>query len=275
MPFLSVVIPVFNRRELLRRAIQSVLKQTFKDFELIVVDDGSTDGVEGLDELREPGVKFLRLEENGGVSRARNRGVELSGGEWICFLDSDDLWMPRKLEKQVRWTKSNPDFRILQSKEIWIRNGKRVNPPSTHEKSAGDLFEASLDRCMITPSSVMMQRSLFEECGRFDESLPACEDYDLWLRISCRYPVGLVNEYLLYRYGGHPDQLSSSVMGLDRFRIKSLLRLLTHEELSEKQRELARKTLVKKAQIVANGYMKRGNLENYERFQSVVKAWSE
>ncbi|NLP03507.1 MAG: glycosyltransferase family 2 protein [Fibrobacter sp.] len=267
---ISVIIPVHNRKDLLPRAINSVLNQTFKDFELIVVDDGSTDGVEKLDLLSSGKIKFLRLPINSGVAIARNCGVDISEGEWVAFLDSDDVWMPRKLEKQVKWIEMNPGIRILQSKEIWIRNGKRVNPPATHEKSGGDLFRESLERCMITPSSVMMERALFEEVGRFDGSLPACEDYDLWLRITCRYPVGLVNEYLLYRYGGHPDQLSSSIMALDRFRVRSLLRLLSLDCLNSEQRGLVRTTLVKKAAIVANGYRKRGNVQLYERFQAVV-----
>ena len=273
MPFISVILPTYNRNVLLDRAIESVLSQTFTDYELIVVDDGSTDGTERLVRLSSSKVLYTRLDENGGVSRARNRGVRSSLGTWIAFLDSDDQWHRDKLREQVSWIHQNPSFKIVQSKEIWIRNGKKVNPPATHIKFQGDLFRASLERCMITPSSVMLTRELFEESGGFNESLPACEDYDLWLRITCRYPVGLVDKFHLQRFGGHGDQLSSTVMGLDRYRIRALLGLLMSGILDEQQRVLAQKNLIYRAQIVAQGYLKRGNRELYERFNAIAEQY--
>jgi glycosyltransferase involved in cell wall biosynthesis len=270
LSYLSVIIPTYNRKDLLIRALDSVFAQNYADFELIVIDDGSTDGTSELGILNDKRVKNFRFNENGGVSRARNKGVSLSTGEWIIFLDSDDEWMPQKLFEQVKWAHGNPDFKILQTQEIWIRNGKRVNPPRTHLKQGGDIFRISLERCMITPSSVMIKRELFLKSGGFNESLPACEDYDLWLRISRSHPVGLVDKSLLIRYGGHLDQLSSSVPALDRFRIRSLLGLLFEGGLSDEQEMLVKSTLVAKSEIISQGYLKRGNNTLYERYKSIV-----
>ncbi len=273
MPLVSVIIPVFNRKKLLVRAIESVLKQSFKDFELFVVDDGSDDGTQDLPILKESKITFIRLKENRGVSKARNIGVKKSSGEWIAFLDSDDEWFTKKLEKQIEWCRENPQFEIMQTKEIWIRNGRQVNPPMTHKKYQGDLFASSLERCMITPSSVLLKRSLFEESGGFNENYPVCEDYDLWLRITCQKQIGLLDQYLLKRFGGHSDQLSSSMMGLDRFRIRSMMELLESNLLSDTQIKLLRTVLTKKALIVANGYMKRGNKSLYEKYRLIAETY--
>jgi glycosyltransferase involved in cell wall biosynthesis len=274
-PSVAVIIPTYNRAALIERAVQSVLGQTFRDFELVIVDDGSTDGTAEMPLLknsdpREPRLHYTRLPENRGVSAARNAGVTATSAPWIAFLDSDDEWLPEKLRQQVRWTIEHPDMHIVQTREIWIRRGTRVNPPKTHEKSAGDLFAASLERCMITPSSVMLRRTLFQSMGGFNESLPACEDYDLWLRVTCRCPAGLVDEYLLKRYGGHADQLSATVPVLDRFRIRSVIDLLASNVLTDEQKVLARKNLLKRAHIVAQGYIKHGKKEEYEQYQEII-----
>jgi len=272
MPRISVIIPTFNRRHMLERALQSVLAQTFTDWELIVVDDGSTDGTADLPAFNSgrPDIRYLRFHENRGVSFARNRGVERAAGSLIAFLDSDDEWLPRKLEKQVRWLDDHPGFRIVQTREHWVRNGRRVNPPATHEKIGGDIFAQSLKRCMITPSSVLLARSLFAASGGFNETFTACEDYDLWLRITCRNPVGLLDEYLLTRHGGHADQLSSTVPVLDGFRIRSMMDRLLSGALSEDQAARTRAMIASKARVVAHGCKKRGNEDDYERYQRIA-----
>jgi glycosyltransferase involved in cell wall biosynthesis len=274
MPLVSVIIPSYNRCRLLIRAVNSVLDQTFSDSEIVVVDDASEDGTGGLDIFSEAAsrvpVRYVRLDLHCGVSKARNVGVAESSGQWLAFLDSDDVWHPNKLEQQVRWHDANPAFFISQTKELWIRHGVRVNPPLTHEKIQGYIFEQSLKRCMITPSSVMMRRSLFNKVGAFNESLPACEDYDLWLKITSTYPIGLIGEHLLTRYGGQADQLSASVLGLDRFRIRSIIDLLNSKSLSQEQDGLARQELVRKSNIVAQGYKKRGRTLEYERYSRIA-----
>jgi glycosyltransferase involved in cell wall biosynthesis len=272
MPLVSVIIPTHNRARLLPRALASVIAQTLRNYECIVVDDASDDGTEQLDIVSAASqqVRYVRLPLHSGVSKARNTGVACSTGEWLAFLDSDDEWHPAKLEKQMAWLESRPGYRICQTKEIWIRHGRRVNPPATHEKKEEYIFEQSLKRCMVTPSSVVVDRALFLESGGFNESLPACEDYDLWLKITCVQPVGLVEDFLLTRYGGHPDQLSATVMGLDRFRIRSIIDLLHSNRLSPVQETLARAELVTKAVIVANGFKKRGKTEKYERYMRIA-----
>jgi glycosyltransferase involved in cell wall biosynthesis len=272
MPLVSVIIPAYNRAPLLERAIDSVLCQTMRDHECIVVDDASTDGTGEI--LRARGllarVKYVCLPLHKGVSAARNAGVAAAASAWLAFLDSDDQWNPLKLERQMLWHYNNPSYRISQTREIWVRRGRRVNPPATHEKKHGYIFKESLVRCMVTPSSMVMDTALFREAGGFDESLPACEDYDLWLRITCGHPVGLVDEYLLTRYGGHSDQLSATVPALDRFRIQSIENLLASGKLSAAQADLARTTLVTKARIMANGCKKRGNRADYERYSRIA-----
>jgi glycosyltransferase involved in cell wall biosynthesis len=273
MILVTVIIPMYNRKELLPRALNSVLKQSYRNLEILVIDDGSTDGAGELPLLfQDQRVRYIRLETNCGVSKARNTGMVNAQGSWIALLDSDDEWVPKKIEKQLRWLKSNPTFHITQSREIWIRNGNRVNPPVTHEKAGGELFNESLLRCMVTPSSVIFRKELVEEIGGFNESLPACEDYDLWLRIASRYPIGLVPEYHLKRYGGHSDQLSSSVPMLDRFRIRSILQLLYHSPLTVEQRTEAVRICMQKASIIAQGCLKRGNHELFERYNAIVNS---
>lgn len=259
-PLISVIIPTFNRAAWVREAVDSVLAQTFQDFELIVVDDGSTDATgEGLmaygDRLRH------LVQDRQGVSAARNRGLDLAQGEWIAFLDSDDLWLPQKLETQVAFLNRHPQAEICQTEEIWIRHGRRVNPRNKHRKPAGDIFVPSLTLCLVSPSAVMLKRSLLEEVGFFDTSLPACEDYDLWLRISCRKPVFLIEEPLVVKRGGHPDQLSRCLPSLDRYRIQALIKLLKAGELSERQIEAAFGELERKCRIYGQGCLKRGRVE--------------
>ena len=258
-PLVSVIIPTYNRGWTIKEAIDSVLAQSFIDFELIVVDDGSTDDTsEILDSYRDD-IKVLS-QENNGVSAARNRGVATASGIFIAFLDSDDLWLPEKLSSQVDFFNSNPDALICQTEEIWVRNNMRVNPKKRHKKPWGMIFEPSLDLCLVSPSAVMIKRSLFEEVGVFDETLPACEDYDLWLRISCRYPVFLIDTPLIIKRGGHFDQLSAS-SGLDKFRIKSIKKIIESNLLSKTQYKAAVKILKEKCTIYASGCRKRGRLD--------------
>ncbi len=258
MTMVSVIIPTFNRAEKVVRAISSVLDQTFTDFELIVVDDGSIDGTERTVGQFVDRIKYIPHPTNLGVSAARNIGIKNSRAPFIAFLDSDDHWLPEKLEIQLKFFNTNTDALVCQTEEIWIRNGLRVNPRKKHQKPSGDIFEPSLKLCLVSPSAVMLRRSLFEEVGLFDENLPACEDYDLWLRIACRHPVYLIREPLIIKEGGHSDQLSSRHKGMDRFRIDALLKLIRSGLLNDAQFRAALKELAFKCRIYGNGCIKRG-----------------
>ena len=274
LPRLSVVVPTFNRAHCLREALASIAGQSFRDFELIVVDDGSQDATQTVVE-RFPEVRYVCLEENSGVSRARNRGIAEARGEFVCFLDSDDLWKKDKLERQMAWMETHPACQVSYTDEIWIRNGVRVNPMKKHAKHSGDIFRHCLPRCIVSPSSVLMRTSLFEEVGDFDESLPACEDYDLWLRMALRYPFHFIEEKLIVKRGGHPDQLSRKHWGMDRFRVQALLKLLQQEEaaLSSERRGWVLETLRKKCDVLIKGFLKRGNREQADRYRSILQPY--
>ena len=273
-PRVSVVIPVYNRRDLVGRAIRSVLAQTWKDLELIVVDDGSDDGTP--ERVREEFGEQLRLlvsPRNRGVSAARNRGIEESRGEWLAFLDSDDEWRPEKLERQMAVLRKSGS-KLCHTDEIWIRKGVRVNPRKHHRKQGGEIFLRALSLCCMSPSSIVLHRSLLEEVGWFDESLPACEDYELFLRITCRYPVSYLEEQLVVKYGGHPDQLSQAHYALDRFRVYALDKLLVENPwLDREKRKAAREMLLRKAWIVYRGACKRNNEELKKTMEEYIRRW--
>lgn len=266
---ISVIIPVFNRRDWIARAIDSVLSQDYAPVEIIVVDDGSTDGTREV-LLSYGGRVRLITQSNRGVSAARNRGVAEARGGWIAFLDSDDYWLGGKLAAQAGFFRQNPEIRICQTEEIWIRNGRRVNPGRRHRKASGMIFERSLGLCLISPSAVMMHRSLLKEHGGFDEALPACEDYDLWLRITCREPVGLVETPLIVKCGGHPDQLSARP-GLDRFRIQSIAGIMASGRLTDRQYRAAARVLKEKCRIYAAGCEKRQKHEEAAYYRKLAQ----
>lgn len=255
---ITVIIPVYNRARLVKRAVESVLAQTRPPERVIIVDDGSTDNPAALmRDLGSDGRLRIITQENRGVAAARNTGIEASKTDWLAFLDSDDWWLPDKLDRQMAWHSANPDYLISQTDEIWIRNGRRVNPKKYHQKRQGDIFGVSLERCLISPSAVLINRFLIDEVGLFDPELPACEDYDLWLRITSRYPVGLIPEKLIVKTGGHADQLSRKYWGMDRFRVAAIEKLLDSGVLTDTQRQAAVDVMNKKATILRNGAIKR------------------
>lgn len=272
MPLVSVIIPTFNRSHFLKEAIDSVLKQDFKDFELIVVDDGSTDDTEKILRSYANSLIFLS-QENKGVSAARNSGIRISSGTFISFLDSDDLWLPQKLSIQVEFFTQNPSALICQTNEIWLRKGIRVNPRKVHKKYSGEIFEHCLSICRVSPSAVMMKKNLFCEVGLFDEELPACEDYDLWLRVASHYPIYLIDKPLIIKRGGHPDQLSRKFEGLDRFRIKALVKILESNHLDSRNYNLALNELKKKCKIYGEGCLKRGKKEEGEWYLNLPEKY--
>ncbi len=260
----SVVIPSFNRASTLSRAIESVLGQSFGDFELIVVDDGSTDNTEAVvaSFLEDSRVRYFRT-SNQGVSAARNFGVSKASGQYLAFLDSDDEWLPEKLQLQHRYLESHPDCQLLHGEEIWIRRGVRVNPMKKHSKSGGDIFKKATRFCCMSPSTIVIDRKFFLERGGFDETFPVCEDYDLWLRLCFDQDVGFISEFLIKKYGGHEDQLSQRFHSMDYWRVKALLKILSFS-LSAEQKSMVEKEILKKRKILLKGYKKHQNLENYD-----------
>ncbi|MEW6347591.1 MAG: glycosyltransferase [Thermodesulfobacteriota bacterium] len=268
----SVVIPTYNRAHLLMRAVESVRRQTFRDFELIVVDDGSSDGTSELLEGLSADVQSFR-HPNRGVAAARNLGIEHSHGELIAFLDSDDEWLPEKLAMQVaRYDGANPDF-FCHTNEIWLRNGKELSQKKIHRKQGGRFFERALERCLISPSSAMMSRALLDRFGRFDETLPAAEDYDLWLRVTAYCEVQFIPRPLVIKHGGHPDQLSRTVPSIDRFRIRAIEKILADPALPRQYREAAVKELLRKCRIVASGCAAKGKIAEAEAYLELTRIY--
>ncbi len=261
----SVVIPTYNRAALLGRAVTSVQRQTLRPLEIIIVDDGSTDDTRQLVERAFPECHYLH-QSNRGVSSARNLGIKASRGEWIALLDSDDEWLPEKLAKQLQLLTDLPDHPLCHTGEIWVRKGRRVNAMKKHAKSGGWIFPNCLPLCVISPSSVLIRRSLFDEIGLFDECLPACEDYDLWLRICSRHPVAYLETPQIVKYGGHTDQLSQQFWGMDRFRVRALEKIVNSGAISGKNLSAAASMLAYKAAILAKGAGKRGKSEEAESY---------
>jgi len=261
MAAVSVIIPTFNRAHKIARAVASVLYQDFSDYEIVVVDDGSEDGTQQVLSQFHSHIKRISHSRNFGVSAARNTGIKESRSPLIAFLDADDYWLPQKLAAQVSFFSRHPKAVACQTEERWIRRGRRVNPMKKHSKPSGDIFEAALKLCVVSPSAVMLRRSLLQEVGLFDEDFPVCEDYDLWLRIAWKHPVDLIPEPLTIKEGGAPDQLSQSVEAMDRYRIKAIVGLVESGRLSETQTEAALEELRFKCRVYGNGCLKRGKKE--------------
>ncbi len=273
MPKVSVIIPTYNRLPMLKEAVDSVLAQDFEDMEVIVVDDGSTDGT--TEEMKRYGgrVELLQHPANRGVSAARNRGVLHARGKYIAFLDSDDLWVKGKLKIQTAFLDDNPHYPLCYTDEIWIRNGKRVNAMLKHAKYSGWIFEKCLPLCIISPSSAMMKRALFSMVGLFDEALPVCEDYDFWLRISARFPIFFINRKLIIKRGGHADQLSQRSWGNDRYRVMALEKLLSEPYIGLEERETILQEMQKKCSVLYKGFLKRGNQAEAKRYQEIMRRY--
>lgn len=267
---ISVIIPLYNRRDLVVRAVDSVLNQDYRDFELIVVDDGSDDdaGIV-IGNYNDERIRYVR-QKNQGVSSARNYGVKLSRYDYIAFLDSDDEWLPGKLTQQVK-SLSDGLYRICYTGEKWVRNGREFYHKKSQKKFSGEVFRKCLNDCFIGCSTVLMEKSLFWEVDGFDKNLLVCEDYDLWLKISCKYPVMLIDEPFIKKYGGHKDQLSTKMWGNDRFRLRSIYSLLQSGKLNSTQMSEAKRVFTKKCVIVAGGCLKRGRYKDFAYYLSLLK----
>ena len=261
---ISVIIPTYNRYELLKRAIRSVYNQSYTPKEIIVVDDGSCDNTSEIQKDFENIIYIYQ--QNRGVSSARNTGIRHSGCSWIAFLDSDDEWDEDKLKKQYEFHTKNQDILISYTDELWVRDGKVVKVAKKYRKYSGDIFKECLSHCIIAPSSVLIQKKLLEKVGLFDEGLEVCEDYDLWLRIASVCKIGLVDEKLTIKYAGHGGQLGFKYWGMDRFRVLALQKLLDIVK-TEQYSILIKQQLYKKYTLLLKGAIK------YDRI-SDIKKWT-
>ena len=295
-PSVSVIIPVYNRSSLLREAVSSVVRQSYRDFELIIADDCSSEdlhsvvpGIQGTEGLP---LKFIRLDAHSGMPGfVRNRGAEKAEGDYIAFLDSDDIWMPDKLEKQVSFLagcaglpgfddaagsqeiqgrENRAGCAICHTREKWVRSGKTVSQSSQKHKREGCIFSDSLWKCIIGPSTVMMSKSLFDRYGGFREDLEVAEDYELWLRVTAENHVTYLDEPLTIKRAGEWEQLSEKYGQIEIFRIKALKGLIDSGFFREEQRIAASKVLRQKCLIYAAGCRKRGREEEAGFYENLV-----
>lgn len=257
---ISVIIPTYNRAAFLDKAIRSVLNQTFKEFELIIVDDGSTDNTSELVSSFD-GVHYI-WQENKGAASARNTGIRAARFDHLTFLDSDDWFVKNKLEMQFAAMQAAPQYLVSHTQEKWYRRGAFLNQKKKHAKNHGYIFERCLELCAVGMSTIMVRRELFDQVGMFDESLPCCEDYDLWLRASVRFQFLLVDHALTCKDGGRPDQLSVQYrVGMDKFRIDSMQKIIDSGALDSEQRQLAVAELSQKCKIYGTGCIKHNRKE--------------
>ena len=266
---ITVIIPTYNRYKFLKRAVSSVVSQTYKAKEIIVVDDGSIDNTSQI--IQDfPNIKYI-FQKNSGVSSARNLGIKNASHRWIAFLDSDDEWHECKLGEQIAFHKENGDVLMSYTDEEWIRDGISVKIPKKFRKQGLDVWSENLSFCNIAPSSVLLDRNIFESVGVFDESLEVCEDYDLWLRILMRYEIAFVNKKLIKKYAGHEDQLSFKYWGMDRFRVVTLEKLLNIENTVEECKHQAiNEELLKKYILLLKGAIKHKRDEDIKDYEEKI-----
>ncbi len=273
MLFFSVIIPTYNRRDFLKRAVESVLKQSFSDFELIVIDDGSDDQSNKMLLSFCDKRLIYKFQPHQGVSAARNFGIKTAAGEFIAFLDSDDRFDKDKLKITYDYIKKFPQFKIFHTEEIWYRNKEHLNPKAIHQKPEGFVFEKALKLCCIGMSTCVVKMEIFEDIRLFDEQLPVCEDYDFWLRTAVKYPIKLIPLALTSKDGGHEDQLSKKFPAMDTFRIYAIKKLLDQGKLNPEQKEAAIKELKRKCTIYIKGAKKRNKTKEVEYYNSLILSY--
>lgn len=261
----SVIIPSYNRGPLLGRAIDSVLRQSTSCSELLLVNDGSTDNsLDLLESISKTAKISFRVfsQENKGPAAARNLAIRQAQFPFLAFLDSDDHWHKRKLEKQYAALKRESEYLISHTREKWLRRGQHLNQKKIHIPRHGKIFDHCLQLCAVGMSTVMVRKELFDFVGFFDESLRCCEDYDLWLRASCKFPFLLIDEPLTVKEGGREDQVSVQYrLGMDELRIRCLRKLLDGDRLDQNQYRMAFEEFCKKVSIFGNGCLKHNRLE--------------
>ena len=258
---ISVIIPTYNREKLLKKTIESVLNQTIQANEIIIIDDGSTDKTRELVmSFKNSHLKYI-FQKNNGVSNARNRGINIATNEWLCFLDSDDIWEENKLEEQIIFHKENPHILISNTDELWLFNNKIIKQKKHQLKPSGFCFEENIPNTLIGASTVMIHKSVLRDIGYFDEELTACEDYDLWLRILVKYELGLINKKLIRKIAGHENQLSFSTKLMDKYRILALLKHKNSQFKVQISNEI-----IKKCDILIKGAIKHNNQQIKEHY---------
>lgn len=273
IPFFSIIIPTYNRLPFLKIALGSALNQNFTDYELIIADDGSTDKTKDfIHNLDYPCLRYF-YQKNSGPASARNLGIKKAKGKYICFLDSDDRFRKDKLKITYQHIKQNPSYKIFHSQEIWYRNGKLLRQKKRHKKPTGFVFANAARLCSVSISTAAIKKEIFSDIGNFDPKLPACEDYEFWLRATSRYPVYLINDFLTIKEGGHPAQQSKKYPAMDEYRIYALTKIIDSNTLNKKQYKIASCNLKDKCLIYIKGAKKRGKTKKVKKYQDILNKY--
>jgi glycosyltransferase involved in cell wall biosynthesis len=277
---ISVIIPVFNRLQLLQEAVNSVLEQDYEYFELIVADDGSDPEFSPRQKgilPDDPRIRILNFPHSGMPGLVRNRGASAARGEYLAFLDSDDLWLRGKLSAQLNLFRANPEADLVHTREIWQRGRKIVSQKGMHHKHSGFIFPDALEKCIIGPSTVMICREKYLALGGFREDLEIAEDYEFWLRWTAILPVLYINEPQVVKRAGGWEQLSEKYGQIEKFRIAGLADLVEQQWFHRNARcgtqRQAEKELVRKCRIYANGAGKRGKHEEAAAYVRIAEKY--
>lgn len=226
MPEISVIVPTYNYAHFIGDCLDSIFAQTYKDFEVIVIDDGSTDDTARVLEKYKGEIRYI-YQENKGLPAARNTGIQAAQGEYLAFLDSDDLWLPEKLDEQIRFLRNDTDMGIIFSDASAFNEKGMIRKSILKEENicTGFCFQRLFMGNYLVMPTVMIRKRCLVESGLFDESLTAVEDYDLWLRISLFYKIGFVDK-VLAMYRVHPSNMSGDFCRLMDNEIKVIQKIV-------------------------------------------------
>jgi glycosyltransferase involved in cell wall biosynthesis len=268
MALVDIVIPAFNRPQLLEEAIASIRAQSFCNWRLFIVDDATPTALPETLKHNDARITLLRLQKNHGPAYARNYGAERGSAPLIAFLDSDDLWHPEKLSKALQAFERDPTLQWWHSNELWLRDGKPAKQKAIHQKQGGQFFERALERCLISPSAVVLRRSFFSAEKGFAPAFRLCEDYELWLRLLLLSPVGYSEEPLTIKRAGDWPQLSSA-RELDRYRVLAMHRVwrLKGRWMPANWQSALLKECEKRCELLLQGARKHENELGQKRYQ--------
>ena len=263
-PVVSVIIPTYNREKYIRKSLYSVLAQTYQRFEIVVVDDGSTDSTHTIISAYKDNVHYL-YQENQGISKARNTGIRNSHGDYIAFLDSDDFWLPEKTELQIALLQKHPEYGMAASRCASVRldgSFREKNRPGTSGWVLENLFQANF----IRTSAAIIRKECFHEVGLFDEELKECEEYDLWLRMASQYPIGFINKSLAV-YVDNAEGVSTDSLSGRLYRLKVLEKAYLKRKIPPK---MYRNRIANTCHYIGRHYLAKGQKENGRNY--LIKA---
>jgi len=258
-PLVSVIIPAYNAEKFLEEAINSVLNQTYPNMEIIVIDDGSTDNTKSK-VLSFKNIRYI-YQKHSGIAEARNRGIENAEGEYIAFLDADDLWMPHKTEIQLNFLLKNPEYAAVSTDWLIFENGKIISESylsSRYIDPQKSFYENLLRENIALTSSVIAKKDVIVKVGMFDTSFCTYEDRDLMLRISAEYKFGLINEVLVKKRN-HPSQATKSIENIMLGQIHLYTKIRkTHPPISEESIYFIDKKLTNLYISICYHYLQKG-----------------